>query len=56
MAAMTPPQEPLTLLEELERFEASLVHGLVRLLRLERLLRRFLARPVWAAFMFVGCG
>jgi CBS-domain-containing membrane protein len=54
MAAMTHPQQPLTLLEELERFEAELVHGLVRLLRLERLLRRFPARPVWAAFMAVG--
>ncbi len=51
---MPESRRPRTLLEELEELEAELVHGLVNRLRLERLLRRFPARPVWAAFMFVN--
>jgi CBS-domain-containing membrane protein len=51
---MSESRRPHTLLEELEELEAELLHGLVGRLRLERLLRRFPARPVWAAFMFVN--
>ncbi|HJT76473.1 MAG TPA: HPP family protein, partial [Gemmataceae bacterium] len=51
---MNEPRPRLTLLEELEELEEELVRGLVSRLRLERLLRRFPARPVWAGFMFLN--
>jgi CBS-domain-containing membrane protein len=51
---MPPPPRQQTILERLEEIEAELVHGLVRRLRLQRLLHRFPARPVWAGFMFLN--
>jgi hypothetical protein len=51
---MTEPKHHATLLEKLEALEAEVVHGLLRRLRLANLLRRFPARAVWAAFLFVN--
>ncbi len=51
---MNEARHPPGLLEQLEEFEAHVVHGLVRRLRLTRLLQRFPARPVWAGFVFVN--
>lgn len=48
------PPRHRTLLERLEEIEAEVAHGLLLRLRLDRLLHRFPARPVWAGFMFVN--
>lgn len=51
---MTPQRTRVPLLQRLEELEAEIAHGLLRRLALQRLLDRLPARPVWAAFVFVG--
>jgi CBS-domain-containing membrane protein len=54
-ARSKPRKTPVLLLEELEKLEAEVVHGLIRRFRLASLFHYFPARWVWSLFVFVNC-